>query len=340
MVAPQLFKVLTDFRFETGSAILGAGKLQNAVEGISGAADRAQIDLQRISFGIGTQLGIIPGSVLGLLSQSITSAEVLRDTQLSFGNLISANKDKLVGTIDTFNDRLLTSGTIIRSISGQARKFGLDEKQLADLTKLTAPLLIAKGEAGTNLNVPIEISRNLLKSAPNLGIDPGLVQGQLLRAVEGQASIGDTLFRRLVGETDAFSQFRKTGSKGFNALDSSKRIEILRQGLRQFASDVDILAARTNGLTGQIQILRQNVTGFTGILIPLGKVLRTPIIKALQEVNKIVENQGRRIVKSASLLIGPALENPVKLLTNLKQASELAGDVKRGSSIFATAGGS
>ena len=339
MVAPQVFKVLTDFRFETGSAILSSGRLSNAVEGISTAATNAQFQLQRITFGLGAQFGLGGSSILGLISKSITSAEVLRNTQLDFSNLISANRDNLVGTIDTFNDRLRTSGSIIRNISQQARTFALDERALADLTKLTAPLLISKGASGVNFDVPIEISRNLLKSAPNLGIQPGLVQGQLLRIIEGQASIGDTLFRRLVGETTAFAPFRKGGSKGFNALDSAKRIEILRKGLGQFAADVDVLAARTGSMTGQIRILSQNITGFTGILIPFGKVLQIPILKALKGLNAIVENQGRRILKSASLFIGPALEKPIQTLISLGQLSELSRDVSKGSGLFALVGG-
>lgn len=337
-IAPTVFKVITDFKFEIGSAILGSNRLTDSINQISSAAENAQFSLARMGIGIGTSLGIIPGSILGAIGSAIMASEDFQQVQLSLSNLLSANKEYLVGTIDTFNDRLMTSSTIMRDIAGQAKEFGLPQKELLDMTKTLGAMLIPKSLAGTNLKEAINMSRNLLKSAPNLGIDPREVQGQLLRSIEGSASMGDTLFRRLLSETKVFEPYRKSGTKGFNELDAAKRVKILSEALGQFASDVDVLETRVSTLTGQFQILKDNIKGFTGILKPIGDALRDPIIKALGYINQIIDKEGRAIANNLANILNDVLANPRKLLVNLFQIQQLGSDVKKTGNLFAVAG--
>ena len=330
----MIFKVLTDFRFEVGSALLGSAKLKNSVMGISNAAEQAQSSLTSLGLSIGSSLGVLPTSFVGLMGIAIRSSEAFYDTQLSISNILSANKEHLSGTIETFNDRLITAKTIMGDISDKAREFALPEKELMDFTKLLAPMLIGKGLEGKNFEVSIDISRSLLKSAPNLGLNTYDIQGQLLRLVEGQASMGDTLFRRLVSETSAFSGFRSSkGTKEFNALDAAKRLGILREGLKQFSSDADVITGRLNTLSGQFNILKSNITGFTSIFKPLGDVIKKPIISLMKELNLVIANEGKQIVSNISKIIGPILENPEELAASVMQIKSLYSDVNKAGNV-------
>ncbi|MCK5600514.1 hypothetical protein KAR91_01525, partial [Candidatus Pacearchaeota archaeon] len=211
MPAVQAFQVVSDFRFEVGSALLGTRALQGQVDKLSDSADDALFSFKRLGFGLAASFGLGTSGFLGLLSQAVRTSEKFKITQLSFSNLISSNLEFLSGSVDTFNDRLRVSEQILINISKQSRKFGLPEQQLVDFTKLVSAQLIPKGLAGANFQTATNISRNLLKAAPTLGVTPSLVQGQLLRIIEGQATRGDTLFRRLLGETQAFAPFREGG---------------------------------------------------------------------------------------------------------------------------------
>jgi len=77
-VAPTAFKVLTEFRFETGAAVISSKKLQDAVDGISQSADDLLFTFQRVSFGIvGSFISGPGGGILGVLATAISSSETL-----------------------------------------------------------------------------------------------------------------------------------------------------------------------------------------------------------------------------------------------------------------------
>ncbi len=344
----QAFQVLTEFRFEIGQAVLGSNQLQSAVMGVSQAADQALTSFQRMSLGVVAHLGVGPTSLLGVLGAAISSTDKFASSQLSLANLISANKEHLVGPIDTFNQRMEVSATLLKEIGRQAQKFALPSKDLLETVKLTSAILIPKGLAGTNLKGSIDLGRNLLKSAPNLGIHPQEVQGQLLRAIEGGASMGDTLFRRLSSETGAFRENKVGGANAahlFNALTAAKRVEILQKAMAQFASDTDVLTGRVNTLTGQLQRLRSLISGdefITTILRPLGNVLVKPIVGALNYANNMLEGKGRAVVQNLANFLEPLIEDPKKLFVTLLQLRKLQDDTKTAGSavgIIAILGG-
>ena len=154
--------------------------------------------------GAAINLGFGGSSVLGALSKAITASEKFRASQIDLSNIIAANRDKLIGPIDDFNARMSVSEQILKRVAKDARTFSLPQQPFVDTTKLLSAQLVTKGLAGPNFQNAIDLSRNFLKSAPTLGVDAGLAQGQLLRLIEGRATRGDTLFNRLSGETDAF----------------------------------------------------------------------------------------------------------------------------------------
>jgi len=337
MVAPATaFKVVSEFQFEIGSAVLSTQTLQNEVGKLSSLADEALFSFKSLGLGLAANLGLGGGGALGLFSNAIQSSEKFRDVQLSLSTIISANRDVLTGTIDTFNDRLSSSSKIIKDIVADARKFGINEAALLETTKLLSAQLVPKGFAGTDFEVPREISRDLLKAAPVLGVDPGLVQGQLLRIIEGSASIGDTLFRRLKSETQAFSDIKT--SKQFNILQAAERLDRLRRGLGQFTNDSEVLEDRLFSLSGQMAKLKSLTLGVDAILRPLGDVLKRPIIKVLSELNKILEQKGSAIVQSFANVLAPLVESPRSLIINLMQMKEAMNDVSRTGKALATGG--
>lgn len=341
MVSPFLFTVLTDFKFEIGSALLGTKQLQGAVQGLSGAADEALISFKKLGAGIALNMGIGAGGIISVLQVAVQSADKFQQTQLAFANLISANRDHLVGPIDTFNERLAVSDQVMKRIASRAQEFALPTGPMVEMTKTLAAMLTPKGLAGTNFENAIDMSRNLLKSAPNLGVDPNEVQGQLLRSIEGGASMGDTLFRRLASETSAFQQFGgKDASKKFNVLPAAQRVDILSRALQQFASDTDVLSGRVNTISGQFQRLQQLVSPLefvTNIFRPLGEVLIPLIVKTMKLLADELDKNGRKIVQNMSSFLKEFVQTPEQVVVNLMQLKRASQDAESTKSILGIA---
>ena len=337
MVAPATaFKVVSEFQFEIGSAVLSTQTLQNEVGKLSSLADEALFSFKSLGLGLAANLGLGGGGALGLFSNAIQSSEKFRDVQLSLSTIISANRDVLTGTIETFNDRLASSSKIIKDIVADARKFGINEAALLETTKLLSAQLVPKGFAGTDFEVPREISRDLLKAAPVLGVDPGLVQGQLLRIIEGSASIGDTLFRRLKSETQAFSDIKT--SKQFNILPAAERLDRLRRGLGQFTNDAEVLDDRLGSLAGQMAVLKSLTVGVDSIFRKLGDVVKVPIIAVMKDINRILSVNGRAFVDNMADILRPLIEDPRQAIINLLQLKSAISDVDKTVTTLAKAG--
>ena len=328
VVATQIFIVVTEFKFEAAQAFIASDLLSAKVQGISNAADNALASVERLGFSFALQFTGAGGGILGVLGKAITASDDFTQSQLSFANIISSNLEFLTGSVDNFSDRMLSAKAIMNDIIKDSAKFGLPAKQLLGLTKGISALLVPKGLAGKNFEAARTISRNLLKSAPNLGIDPTLVQGQLVRAIEGAASAGDTLFRRLRTEApEAFQRAGVTDTKSFNVLKAAKRFEILNEALGKFSSDVEILTARANTLGAIFQRIKDLFSGFASVLKPLGDVIIPPLVQILELGIKIIQDQGAILVKQFADFIKPMIENPKKLIIGLLQVKSLAADL-------------
>jgi len=342
MPAPQIFKVLTEFKFETGQAIVQSGKLQQSVDKVSNSADSALFSLKRLGVGLVADFGLGASSLLGVFGQALKTSEAFTQNQLGISNLLSANLQNLTGDVNSFNERMNVSKQILQDISKDAAKFGLDEKQLAATTKLTAGFLLPKGLAGDNFSEARDLSRNFLKSSPSLGVDPGQAEGQLLRAIEGSASQGDTLFRRLSAETQAFQDKLKgaeNAAKAFNQLPLKERFDLIKKGMGQFASDMDVLSGQANTFSRLFQRMKDVFTGINGILKPLGDVLAGPIKKAFKDLLAILDKDGRKIIEQVAMLIKPFVQDLKGLVVNLLQLRDLGGDLKKASFVTTIIGG-
>jgi hypothetical protein len=330
----QVFHVATEFRFDIGHALLSSQQLEGAVNKISDAADNALMSFQHLGAGLVAHLGLGSGGLLAILGKAVQISDKFNSSSLSFSNIISSNMKLFAGTIDTFNDRLDTSKMIMMDINKVANQFALPSNELLQMTKLVTPLLAQHGMAGTNFSGSINMAKNVLKSAPNLGINPQDSEGQLLRAISGQAGMHDTLFRRLMTETSAFKDNKITTSQQFNALPADKRIKLLDKSLQVFASDTDVLKNRVNSLSGQLTILTNNFSDFGSVLRPLGDALLKPVVYILQNINQFLDTDGRKIATSFGKLIENVFEDPKNLLINLMQLKNLGADTKKGASLM------
>lgn len=333
MAAPQVFKVVTQFVFED-QVTSGLDGLERKLDGVSAKAQSAIDTVVNLGSSFALQFSGASGGVLGLLSKAITASDDFTNSQLSFTNIIGANMHNLTGTIETFNDKMQVSRSIMGDIQKDAEKFSVPAKGLLEITKSLSALLVPKGLAGNNFENARTLGRNLLKSAPNLNVDPNQVQGQLIRSIEGGASTGDTLFRRLL--TEAPEPFEAAGvkdAKSFNALKAAERFNILNDAMAKFSSNTDVLTARTRTLSGLWQRITDLTSGFSSVLKPLGDVIIPPLVEIIETGINILKTQGAQIIQSMARFIKPLIENPKQLMIGLMQVADLAKDVGSAASI-------
>lgn len=324
----KAFSVLSEFRFDVGQAVIASDTLQGKVDQLSSSVDEAMLSVQRLGMGFVAQFSGAGGGILGLMGAAISASDKFTDSQISFTQIIDSNMAHLTGSIGSLNEKMAASKNIMKDIAKDALDFGIPAAQLVEMTKTLSAMLVPKGLAGENFGNARTMSRNLLKSAPNLGIDPTEVQGQLLRSIEGSASMGDTLFRRLLTEApEPFKESKVTDAKGFNALDATKRFNILNDALGKFASNADLLAMRANTLSGIMQRARDTFSGFNSVLKPLGDVILPVLVELLNVALDWINTKGRELVKIFSGFIKSMIDSPKEMLINLSQLSALAGDV-------------
>ncbi len=313
----QAFTVLTEFKFDVGHAVASSDAVEGAVNKISTAAENAQFAIARMSMSfVGSLFG--GGGLVGGLMMASKVADDFANSQISLANT-------LVMTGMAFEDRMLAAKTVMEDLNKIAVDNSLNFKELLNTTKMLTPMLLNKGLAGENLSNVKDISRTFLKSAPTLGIDPQEAMGQLLRTMEGQASMGDTLFARLGAETAPMKEFLNN-TKKWNALDPAKRINILRRSLQLFANDTDAVHARVLTLSGQFAQLKNNVE----LLVrPIGMIINTFIATALSRINSPqVMGKAKEIFGKLAHVMENFLTTPEALYADLMQAKQLKSHVK------------
>jgi hypothetical protein len=328
VVATELFKVATVFKFDAAQAIVESNALASSVDKISGAAEQAKASIQNLGISYLLSFSGAGGGILGLLGSALKSSDLFTKSQLSFTNIISANMSHLTGTIGTFTDQMLVAKKIQNDIIADARKWAIPATELLEFTKSLSAFLVPKGLAGENFKAARDFSRNLLKSAPILGINPQFAGQQAIRAVEGQAGIDNPVFRRLLNEApEPFKAENVKTAKEFNVLPIAKRFDILNSAMNKFSSNMDVLNARANTLSGLFQRLKDLFYGFSSVLKPLGDVIIPPLVKVLNYAIKMIETKGAELVKIMARFIGPLVENPKKMMLGLMQASKLSEDI-------------
>lgn len=315
-VAAHAFTVITEFKFDIGAAIVNTEAVAGAVDKVSAAANNAQFALARMSASFaGNMFG---GGFLGMLAMASKVSDNFANSQIALANT-------LVQTGMTFEERMAGAAGLMERLNDLAIQNSLNFKELVDTTKLLTPMLLNKGLAGPNLQNATELSRTFLKSAPTLGIDPQEALGQLLRTMEGQASMGDTLFVRLGSETTAMKEFLNN-TKKWNALQPAKRIETLTRALRQFSDDAMAVKARVMTLSGQLAVLKNNIET---LVRPIGKVINNFLSGGLARINSPeVMGKAKQVFGSLAKIFEDFLISPERMYADLKQFSSLSADFK------------
>lgn len=336
MPSPLVYNVLTEFRFEIGHAMLGSEKLAGAVDQVSQAADNALFSFQRLGAGIVASMGLGTGGLLGVLGLALQVSDKFAQSQRDIANIITSN----TGGTMSWADALMSAESTMSNINKKAQEFSLSTADLLSTSKQLGAVLLSHGLDDTSLKKSVELSRQYLKSAPTLGVDPGLAQQQLIRAVLGQASGNDTLFNRLTGETSAGKPFGGAGgTKAFNALTPAKRLDVLTKALAQFSSNSNYVYGNAKSLSGEMRRLGEAIKGPFSIFRSLGDVLMGPVLSALSRINDYINKQGRQIVESLSKMMKKSLETPEQIVATLMQLRSLKADVGMTGTIFAVIGG-
>ena len=332
MAAVQIFKVLTEFRFEIGSAVAESRKLTSAVDSISEAADRTLINFQRLSFGIISNFLSGPGGgILGVLFTAIQASDSFAQSQIGLANVLGRQAG-------SFAERMDFAARKMEDINRIAKDFALPSEDLVKITRVLTPVLRQKLTPTAAINQSIELGRFFLKAAPTLGIDPGLAIGQLQRAVLGFAGAGDPLFRILTADTKAMNEFVGQ-SKLFNKLPLAERVEKLVLAFKEFGDDAKVLDAIVNSVSGQMRIIKEQFVGMFSILKPLGDVLAGLVVDVLKKLNLFISNIVRPVFADLAFAIAPFLKDSKQLLITLLQLSDLRADVDLASKILLIAGG-
>ena len=324
----QVFTVLTEFQFEIGSAVLQTNTLTGAVDKLSASAENAMGTLEYAAASIIGSIGGAGGGILGILYSFISSADKFNSSQISLANTLQAPGE-------AFADAMERSEQTMERIGSIAKQFSLSGDDLLNLTKFVGPMLKTHGLAGANYEAAIQLGRRFLKAAPILGVDPGLAMGQMQSAVGGRASLGDTLFQRLTAETSSMSGMT---SKQFNAKDAKERLHLLNTALGEFANNTDAVHAQTKTLTGQMMLLRTQLTGTFSIFRELGQVIIQPILQVLERLNGFIELFGKQLVGHLSHAMKPFLKDIDTMYTSLRQISSLKKDVTTTSNLLGNIG--
>lgn len=339
----KVFTVLTEFRFDIQSAVAETGVLQKSVEKISTASNQAMASLA------GYAVALVGGyfSVWKVMSSAVMASEELTKSQLTLANIFSGQRNYLTGPLDTFANRMDFAKQTLEDMSDVAKKFSLPEAEMAGMTKLMMPVLIKAGVAGPNMGGAIDLSRKFLKASPTLGVDPNLAQGQLVSMLTGAASLNDTLFRRLLTETDAFIELSKdkNATQKFNTMDEAKRFKMISEGLNQFSKDVDVVQGMTGLLSSKMQLMRDRLVGIKGILVPLGEAVIPMLRVALDTLIQFIDTTGRKLVGSLSGIIKASVGAPktiwdvVDALTPMYATMKQLGNLKKDVSSAGTLAG-
>jgi hypothetical protein len=326
----NLFTVATEFRFEIGHALLSSEALTGQVDKLSDAANNAEIGFKRLALSAAVNMGMGGGGLLGLLSEAVKSSDKFKASQAQLSTIFAANADKLSGPVEDFNARLQVSEGILKRVAKIAKDFSLDENALAATTKQLGAVLINKGLGGKNMSNAIDLSRAFLKSSPILGIDPFEAQGQLIRSIEGGASMGDTMFRRLTSETSAMAPFTsdKGGTKKFNALDPAKRLDVLTRALAQFSSQNKELEMQSNTVARSLETLKNTFSGLDGVIRPLGETVAPAIVSAIQGFTRILDTDLRTAFSNLADIVKPLTTDLASLTATMVQMQRASKDFK------------
>lgn len=324
--ADTVFHVLTEFRFDVGHAVAQSETLAGSVGKVSDAADNALMSLQRMGVGFMANLGLGSGSIAGILYSALTASDKFYQSQIKIANLFQSAS--FFKGPKAFEDALLASESAMANIRAISNKFSLPAGQMLEFSQVVGAALLSKGLDDSKLTKSTDLARQFLKSTPILGVDPGLATGQLLSMILGRTDMSGSFTQRLFADTKTLKPFSGAGgTQKFNAIDATKRLDMLTRALGEFANNTKAAEAIAGSMSGQIRRLKDNLVGVFSVFRPLGDVLSEPIKDVLRKANGFLETQAPMLVKNFSKIIKSMLSNPEELLKNFLQVRKLQKDL-------------
>lgn len=331
----QPFRVLTEFRFDVGRALINSEKLQGGVDKLAGAADNAKLAFESLSAGIVGSFSLSQFGLLSTLKEAITVTDNFNESALGFSQIMAHNMNYLQGDIGNFNQRLMTSKDLISDIGDFAGKSGLSKSAMIRSTQVIAANLIPHGMAGVGFGNAQKLAGGGLEVSKALGIagkDMGKEIASILGAKEGTAPTGD-LFSALVGSTKTFAEFNKDATD-FTDLPLKDRMQLLNKGLRELKDNLGTTGTEMVTLADFTDHLKDVLYGLGGILQPIGDAILPVLENSLKELTTQFETVGKALGKQAGDFLQDVLKHPKELLINLGALSNIGKDFSLSKKIF------
>ncbi len=340
----NVYSVLTEFKFDVAEAVANSKTLQDQLQKVSGAADAVQTGLQNAAMSMLGQIGLY-GGLTGAIYSAVKAADKYQQTQRSIANIFLSNN--MFSGPKAFEASMQASAEAMENMKKTARQFSLPVADFVTTAKLVGAGLVNHGLDTANMEKTIMLTRGYLKSAPMLGIDPGMAQGELMDMVNGRAHMSARLAQRLVNETAAMRPFGAGAPSGriggmgvnsglakFNALTPEKRLETLTAALMQFGSNAKIVEENAKSLASQMQRLTDNITGMFSILKPIGDAILEPLKGLMLKLNLFLEGAGENVIKKFGAFLAGRLNDPTQLFADIQQMRHLKSDTAHAGEIL------
>lgn len=329
-----IYTVLSEFKFEAAEAIAKSDALQSKLEKVAGAAEAVNTGLQQAAYSLLGQLGLY-GGIGGAIYSAIKAADKFQQTQRSIANIFLSNN--MFTGVNSFEASMQASAEAMENMKKTAREFSLPVSDFVSTAKMVGAGLVNHGLDDKSMKNSIQLTRGYLKSAPMLGVDPSLAQGELMDMVNGRAHMGSRLSQRLVAETSAMKPYATSGGATqaggalgkFNALKPEERLKTLTAALMQFGSNAKVVEENAKSLSSQMQRMTDNFTGMFSVLKPIGDAILEPLKKMMLSVNIWLETHGETVAKNIGAMLSNALEDPKALYAQVQQYRKIRSDMEK-----------
>lgn len=320
------FHVVTEFRFDVAQAVINSEKLQGAVEGISGAADKALLSMKSLSVGLLGSFGLGSMGLVGFLSTAITYADKFNQYQIKIANQFQ-NGGMFKGA-ENFGAAMQASEAALLNMQKVATTFSLPASDLVNTATLIGATLTPRGLDNASLTKSTDLARMFMKVSPMLGADPSLSQGELLGLLNGRADMGGRFTQRIFSDSKALHQYAGNGgTQAFNRLEEHKRVALVAQAMGELGNNMKAAHAMAMTFSGQLQLMKDQLFGVFSVFRSIGNAVKDPLVKMMAELNKWMGTQGRSLVDKFASVLAPILSDPKRLLLGVMQARQVKNDV-------------
>ena len=328
-VANSVFNIVSKFHFEVGGAIIGTNKLTKSVDGLNKSLEQAQTSIKTFALGGALNLTGAEVGLLGFLRKSVRAADELHHRVLDITQILTANK-KLIGGDSSFGNVQNFGRDLLKNIGRDALNSNLNADDLADAVTKLLPVMWNKGIAGDGLDRVTRLAKGIEQSKDILSLGHYAVPSAM-NMLEGVANPQGLLWRRLKNETQTFKDMTPGQ---FKSLKPGQRADKLITALEEVNKNSDVFAERMNSVSGQLNKLTGQFTGFYSVLVPIGDALGGTLIDSLKQINSFVDKTLRPILENFGDIIGSLMPKSLRgLYIQFKKLTKLSEDWEKANTI-------